>query len=59
MMPFKRLVIYGNVRAQLHTHDGEEHAAFIPSCLHGATERGGQGCNRWVLELVETFCLYK
>jgi hypothetical protein len=38
MIPNGRLVICGYMRAQMITHDGEEYAAFVPACLHGAAE---------------------
>lgn len=41
------------------THNGEKHTAFIPSCFDGTAERGGEGVQRGMLELVEAFCLRK
>lgn len=51
LCPF--IVQYAFVRSQKDsrtsrfglTHDGEEDAALIPTCFHGATESSGEGAN--------------
>jgi hypothetical protein len=40
------------------THDGEEHAAFVPPGFYGAAESGGKGADCRMFELIETFCLW-
>jgi hypothetical protein len=45
-------------REKRRTHDGEEHTALIPSRLDGAAEYRGQGVERRMLELVQTFHLH-
>lgn len=47
----------GRVRLTWLTHDGEENAAFIPSCFDGAAQSSGKRIERRVLELFEAFCL--
>lgn len=41
----------------IHTHDGEEHTAFIPSSLHRGAEHSGELVQRRMLELIKPFRL--